>query len=124
MKGQSTQEENRNVARTCRVKIRKAKAQPELNLATVVKDHKNKSYKYINNKKKAKENLQLLTDAVGNITTKDEEKTEIFNAFFASVSISHFSYLHSTQPFEVEDRNGEQNKPSITEEETATCYFS
>lgn len=113
MKELSTQEENRNVARTCRVEIRRAKAQPELSLTTVAKDHKNKSYKYINNKKKAKENLQHLTDAVGNITTKDEEKAEIFNAFFAPVSISHFSYLHSIQPFEVEDRDSEQNKPSI-----------
>lgn len=27
-------------------------------------------------------------------------------------------------PFEVEDRDGEQNKPPVSQEETATCYFS
>jgi len=42
-------------------------------------------YKYINNKKRAKESLHLLLDASGNIATKDEEKAEVLNDFFASV---------------------------------------
>ncbi|GAB0210066.1 hypothetical protein GRJ2_003472400 [Grus japonensis] len=42
-KGQATQEDYKDVMRLCREKIRKAKAQLELNLATAVKDNKNVS---------------------------------------------------------------------------------
>ena len=41
-------------------KIRKAKAQLELNLATGVKGNKKLIYKYINSKRKTKENLHSL----------------------------------------------------------------
>jgi len=41
-------------------------------------------YKYINNKKRTKENLHPLLDAGGNIATKDEEKAEVLNAFYSS----------------------------------------
>jgi len=40
--------------RSCREEIRKATAQLELRLATVVRDSKKCFYKYINNKKRAK----------------------------------------------------------------------
>ncbi|KAK4828902.1 hypothetical protein QYF61_001460 [Mycteria americana] len=75
-KGQATQEEYRDLVKSCRERIRKTKAQLELNLATVVRDNKKCFYKYINNKKRAKENLPPLLDAGGNIATKDEEKAE------------------------------------------------
>jgi len=39
-KGQATQEEYRSLVRSCREEIRKAKAQLELRLATVVRDNK------------------------------------------------------------------------------------
>jgi len=45
-----------------------------------------------------------------NIGTKDEEKTEVLNAFFAN-----FSW--STQPPELEDRDGEQNEAPMIQEE-------
>ena len=45
------QEEYSGLIRSCREEIRKAKAQLELRLATVVRDNKKCSYKYINNKK-------------------------------------------------------------------------
>ncbi|KAK4824994.1 hypothetical protein QYF61_022520 [Mycteria americana] len=56
-KGQATQEDYRDVMRLCREKIRRAKAQLELNLATAVKDNKKCFYKYISNRRRAKENL-------------------------------------------------------------------
>jgi len=87
-KGQATQEESRGLVRSCREEIRKAKAHLEFTLATVVKDKKNSFYKYINNKKRAKESLQHLLDARGNVASKDEEKAEVLNAFFASVFTS------------------------------------
>ncbi|KAK4818760.1 hypothetical protein QYF61_018932 [Mycteria americana] len=75
-KGQATQEDYKDVMRLCREKIRGAKAQLELNLATAVKDNRKCFCKYISNKRRAKENLHPLLDAGGNIVTKDEEKTE------------------------------------------------
>ena len=42
-KGQATQEDYRDVVRLCREKIRRVKAQLELNVGTAVKDNKNVS---------------------------------------------------------------------------------
>jgi len=60
----------------------------------------------ISNKRRAKENFHLLLDAGGNLVTKNEEKAEVPNAFFASV----FNSSPDTQPPEQEDRDGEQKE--------------
>jgi len=83
-KGQATQEDYKDVTRLCREKSRRVKAQLEINLATAVKDNFKSSCKHISNKRRAKENLHPLLHEGGNIVTKDEEKAEIFNAFFVS----------------------------------------
>jgi len=62
-----SQDEYRDLIRSCRQKIRKTKAQLELRLATFVGDNKKCFYKYINNKKRAKENLHPLLDAGGKL---------------------------------------------------------
>jgi len=46
----------------------------------------------------------------GNLVTKDEEKAEVINAFFASVFNSKGSCSPDTQPPEQEDRDGEQKE--------------
>jgi len=109
-----TQEEYRDLIRSCREQIRKTKVQLELRLDTVVRDNKKCFYKYINNKKRAKENLHPLLDAGGNIAMKDKEKAEVLKVFFFSVLNSQTSYSQSTQPPEL---NEDQNKNPIKQEE-------
>jgi len=111
-----TQEEYRGLVRSCREEIRKAKAKLELRLATVVSDNKKCFCRYINNKKRDKESLHPLLDARGNIVNKDEEKAEVLNAF-ASVFNSQTGYSQDSQPPVLEDREEEQNKPPIIQEE-------
>ncbi|PKU42713.1 rna-directed dna polymerase from mobile element jockey-like [Limosa lapponica baueri] len=115
MKGQATQE-YRDLVRLYREKIRKAKAQLELSLAINIRDNKKSFYKYVNNKR-VRENLHPLLDARGNIATKDEEKAEILNAFFASIFNSRTSYPQGIQPPGLEDKDGEQNNTPIIQEE-------
>ncbi|KAK4832412.1 hypothetical protein QYF61_023091 [Mycteria americana] len=116
-KGQATQEDYKGVARLCRKKIRRAKAELELNLAAAIKDNKKNFFKYISSKRRAKENLQPLVDRGGNTVTKDEEKAEVLNAFFASVFNSRASCSLGTQPLELEDRDGDQNGAPIIQGE-------
>ncbi|KAK4830361.1 hypothetical protein QYF61_010138 [Mycteria americana] len=112
-KGRATQEDYKGAARLCREKIRRAKAELELNLAAAVKDNKKHFFKYISSKRRAKENLQPLVDRGGNTVTKDEEKAEVLNAFFASVFNSRANCSLGTQPPESEDRDGDQNGAPI-----------
>jgi len=116
-KGQATEEEYRGLIRACRGEIRKAKAQLQPRLATVARDNKKCFYKYMHNKKRGKESLHPLLDARGKIATKHEEKAEVVNAFFALVFNSQTDYIQDFQPTELEDREGEQNRLSIIQQE-------
>ena len=54
---QATYDDYRYVAKLCRKKIRKAKAQLEWMLAAKVKENNKYFYKYINSKRRARENI-------------------------------------------------------------------
>jgi len=53
------------------------------------------------------ESLHPLLDVRENIANKDEENTEVLNAFFSSVFNSKTSYSQGSQPPVLEDREGE-----------------
>ncbi|KAK4832285.1 LOW QUALITY PROTEIN: hypothetical protein QYF61_021684 [Mycteria americana] len=112
----ATQEDYKDVMKLCREKIRRAKAQLDLNLATAIKDNKKCSYKYTRNKRRS-ENVHPLLHAGGNIVTKDEEKAEVLNAFFASGFNSKTSCSWVTKHPELEDRDEEQNEAPIIQGE-------
>lgn len=102
-----TQEDYKDVMRLCRKKIKRDKAQLELNLSTSVQD-KNCVYECIN--KKTKENLSCMQSET---VMRDEKKAEVLHTFFVLVFNSKTSYSLCTQSPEVVDRDGEQNKALI-----------
>ncbi|CAM2100783.1 unnamed protein product [Caretta caretta] len=89
--GQMTREEYKNIAQACRSEIRKAKLHLELQLARDVKSNKKGFFRYASNKKKVKESAGSLLNEGGNLMTEDVEKTNILNAFFASVFMNKVS---------------------------------
>ncbi|KFZ51573.1 hypothetical protein N338_04103, partial [Podiceps cristatus] len=77
--------EYRDAVRNCRDGIRKAKAQMELNLARDVKNNKKGFYRYIGQKRQAKERVPPLVNEKGELAATDAEKAEVQNQFSASV---------------------------------------
>ncbi|CAM4548919.1 unnamed protein product [Lepidochelys olivacea] len=67
------------------IRLIRAKSHLELQLARDVKSNKKGFFRYVGNKKKAKENVGPLLNEGGNLVTEDVEKANVLNAFFASV---------------------------------------
>ena len=56
-----------------------------MKLASVVSDNRKGFFKYVNSKRRSKENIGPIPVEDGHLTNRDEEKAEAFNVFFASV---------------------------------------
>ncbi|NXM07615.1 PO22 protein, partial [Tyrannus savana] len=123
-KGLATQEEFRNMVRSCRKKIRETKAKLELDLATSVRDNKKSFYRYINNKRRDKEKLHFLLDMGGNIVTKDEDKAEVFNTCFTSVFNSKTGCPQDSWLLELVDRDKKLNSLPIIKKKTISNLLS
>jgi len=63
------------------------------------------------------QSLHPLLDAKGNVVNKDEEKSEVFHAFFTSAFNSQTGYSQGSHPPVMEDREGVWNKPPIVQKE-------
>ncbi|XP_065440587.1 mitoferrin-1 isoform X1 [Chrysemys picta bellii] len=83
--GQITKDEYRQTTQECRGKIRKAKAQNELKLATGIKGNKKTFYQYIRSKRKTKDRVGPLLSEEGETVTGNLEMAEMLNDFFVSV---------------------------------------
>ncbi|CAM4590154.1 unnamed protein product [Lepidochelys kempii] len=81
----------KNIARACRNEIRRAKSHLELQLPRDVKNNKKGFFRYVGNKKKAKESVGPLWNEGGNLVTEDVEKANVLNAFFAFVFMNKVS---------------------------------
>ncbi|KFV03471.1 hypothetical protein N340_12087, partial [Tauraco erythrolophus] len=71
--------------RATRDDVRKAKTLIELNLARDIKGNKKNFYRYVSDKKRPRENVGPLRKEMGDLATRDIEKAEVLNDFFASV---------------------------------------
>lgn len=65
--------------------MKEIRAQLELNLTKAIKDNKKGVCKYINNKRKRKDNIGLLLNEGRTLATEDVEKAELLNTAFALV---------------------------------------
>ncbi|KAK4823788.1 hypothetical protein QYF61_006510 [Mycteria americana] len=78
--------------------VRKAKTQLELNLAKDVKDNKKSFYRYVDDKRKTRENVGPLLSKMWELVTRNMEKAEVLNAFFTSVFTSKTSLQEPQVP--------------------------
>ncbi|CAM5089359.1 unnamed protein product [Eretmochelys imbricata] len=116
--GHMTREEYKNIARACRNDIRRAKSHLELQLARDVKSNKKGFFRYVGNKKKAKESVGPLLNEGGNLVTEDVEKANVLNAFFASVFTNKVSSQTAALGITKWGRNGQ---PSVEIEVVRDC---
>jgi len=82
------------------------KALSELNLSRDVKGNKTSFSRYVNDKRKTRENVGPLWKETGDLVTWDMEKGEVFYDFFASVFTGRCS-SHNSQVTEGKGRDWE-----------------
>ncbi|KFP99488.1 hypothetical protein N329_04107, partial [Haliaeetus albicilla] len=80
--GQVSWEDYRDATQLCRDGVRKAKAQPELNLARDAKNNKKGFYRYVSRKRKVKESVPPTVSKTSKLIMTNKEKAEVLNKFF------------------------------------------
>lgn len=115
--GQVALEVYSTTAWEARDKVRKAKAQLELSLASNTKDYRKGFYRFVANKRKMRHNVGPLWKEMGAVATLDKEK-EVLNKFYTSV----FHGKCSSQSSPVGKSNcrnweNEDPKPSVGEDQ-------
>ena len=111
--GQVAREEYREIVQAARDQVRKAKAPIELNMARDVEGNKKSFYRYVGDKRKTRENVGPLQKET---VTRDMEKAEVLDDFFASVFTSECS-SHTTQVAEGKGRDWENEEPPTVGED-------
>jgi len=111
------------VVRACRDATKKAKAHLELKLARDVKNNKKGFFKYISSKRKTRDNVGPLLNEAGVLVTEDAEKTELLNAFFASVFSSKAGPQES-QALEVREEALREDDFALVEEDSVMDRLS
>ncbi|KAK4827894.1 hypothetical protein QYF61_022317 [Mycteria americana] len=115
--GQVCWEKYTDPARLCRDGVRKAKAQMELNLARDAKNNNKGFYRYVSQKRKAKESIPTVMSKTGKLVTMDEEKAEVLSNFFASVFTGNLS-SHTSGVDVPQDRDwGSKVLPAVREDQ-------
>ncbi|KFU99993.1 hypothetical protein N340_08025, partial [Tauraco erythrolophus] len=114
--GQVAWEEYRAIVRATRDQVRKAKALIELNLARDIKGNKKNFYRYVSDKKRSRENVGPLRKETGDLATRDMEKAEVLNDFFASVFTGKSS-SGTAQVTEGKGRDWENEEPPTVGED-------
>lgn len=110
-KEQGTLENYKDVMRSCREKIRRAKTQLELNMVTAIKGDKKCFYNHICNTERTKKNLCPSVDVGRDIITKEEEKAKVPNTFFVSVFKSKTNCYQDTWALSWKTGMGNRMKP-------------
>ncbi|KGL96755.1 hypothetical protein N301_11125, partial [Charadrius vociferus] len=83
--GRVAWEEYREIVQAARDQVRQAKAQLELNLSRDIKTNKKSFYKYVSKKRKTREAVGPLQKETEELVTRDRDRAEVLNDFFASV---------------------------------------
>ncbi|KFV19528.1 hypothetical protein N340_02998, partial [Tauraco erythrolophus] len=114
--GQVAWEEHRAIVRATRDQVRKAKVLIELNLARDIKGNKKNFYRYVSDKKRSREDVGPLWKETGDLATRDMEKAEVPNDFFASVFTGKSS-SGTAQVTEGKGRDWENEEPPTVGED-------
>ncbi|KFQ40129.1 hypothetical protein N332_13281, partial [Mesitornis unicolor] len=115
-RGQVRWEDYKDVAQTARDHVRKARAQVELNLAKNIKGNMKTFYRYISDKRKAREDVSPFWKENGELVTRDMEKAEVLNDFFVSLFTVRGS-SHAAQVTEAKGRDWEKEDPPTVSED-------
>ncbi|GAB0205238.1 mitochondrial enolase superfamily member 1 [Grus japonensis] len=111
--GQVAWEEYRETVQAAR----KAKALTEISLARDVKDNKKSFYRYVSDKKRARENVGPLRNEMGDLVTQDMEKAEVlFASVFTGKCLSHTAQV-------AEGRDWENAEPPTAGEDQVREYL-